>query len=59
MRLDLLQAVAEEPDAVDEEAVGWALDLKVAEKGVCSKESEDLVEDVVAFAVGVWGVVER
>jgi hypothetical protein len=55
--LDPLQAVADEPDAVDEQAVGGALDLKVAEEGVCAEEAEDLVEDVVALALDLGGLV--
>ena len=51
--LDFGQAVAQEPDAVDEEAVRGALDLKVAEKGVGAEERDDLVENVVAVRVGV------
>jgi hypothetical protein len=51
--LDLAEAVAHEPDTVDEQPVGIALNLKVAEKRVCAEEREDLVEDVVALAVRV------
>lgn len=54
-RLDLAQAVAQEPDAVDEQAIGGALDLEVAEEGVGAEEGEDLVEDVVALGVRVRG----
>jgi hypothetical protein len=56
-RLDLGEAVADEPDAVDEQAVCGALDLEVAEEGVGAEEGEDLVEDVVALAVRVGGLV--
>lgn len=59
MRLDLGQAVAEEPDTVDEESVGGALYLKVAEEGVCAEERQHLVEDVVALAVRVGGLGGR
>lgn len=55
--LDLAEAVAEEPDAVDEQAVGGALDLEVAEEGVGAEEGEDLVEDVVALRVRVGRLV--
>lgn len=55
--LDLGQAVADEPDAVDEQAVGVALQLEVAEEGVCAEEGEDLVEDVVALGLGVGRLV--
>jgi len=54
-RLDLGQAIRHEPDAVDQQPVGWALDLKVAEEGVCAEDGEHLVEDVVAFGVLVGG----
>ena len=55
--LDLSQAVADEPDTVDEQAVGRALDLKVAEERVGAEEREDLVEDVVALVVWVGRLV--
>lgn len=55
--LDLGQAVAHEPDSVDEQAVSGALDLKVAEEGVCAEEAEDLIEDVVALALDLGGLV--
>lgn len=51
--LDLVEAVADEPDAVDEQPVGIALNLEVAEEGVCAEERENLIEDVVALAVRV------
>ena len=47
------QAIGEEEDAVDEEAVGGAFDLEVAEEGVGAEEGQDFVEDVVGFRVGV------
>jgi hypothetical protein len=34
---ELLQTVGEEEDAVDEEAVGGAFDLEVAEEGIGAK----------------------
>lgn len=55
--LDLGQAVTDEPDAVDKQTVGGALDLEVAEEGVGAEEGEDLVEDVVALAVRVGRLV--
>lgn len=55
--LDLGEAVAEEPDAVDEQAVRGALDLKVAEKRVGAEERNDLVENVVAVRVRVRRLV--
>ena len=53
VRLHLGQAVGEEEDAVDQVAVGGALDLEVAEEGVGAEEGEGLVEDVVGLAVRV------
>lgn len=50
---DLAEALADEEDAVDEEAVGGALDLEVAEEGVGAEEGEHLVEDVVRLGVRV------
>lgn len=46
-RLDDAQGLADEEDAIDEDAVGGALDLKVAEEGVGAEEGEDLVDGVV------------
>jgi hypothetical protein len=57
LRREFLQALGEEEDPVDEQAVGRAFDLKVAEEGVGAEEGEDFVEDVVGF--GVWVDVER
>lgn len=37
-RADLAQRLADEQDAVDKQAVGGALDLEVAEEGVCAEE---------------------
>lgn len=54
---DLGQAVADEPDAIDEQAVGIALQLKVAEECVCAEEGEHLVEDVVALGLGIGRLV--
>ena len=54
-----MEAVAEEPDSVDEQPVGGALDLKVAEEGVCAEQADYFVEDVVAFAVRVGRLVGR
>lgn len=51
--LDLAEAVADEPDAVDEQAVGRAADLKVAEEGVGSEQRQHFVQDVVAGRVRV------
>jgi len=56
-RLDLAQAVADEPDAVDQQPVGRPLDLKVAEEGVGAEEREHLVQDVVRLGVGVGRLV--
>lgn len=56
-RLDLAQAVADEPDAVHEQAVRGALDLKVAEEGVGAEQRQHLVEYVVRVAVRVGRLV--
>lgn len=42
-RLDLGQAVADEPDSVNEQPVGGSLNLEVAEEGVGAEKREDLV----------------
>lgn len=55
--LDLGQALGDEQDAVDEQAVGGTLDLEVAEEGVGAEEGEDLIEGVVAVGLGVGGLV--
>lgn len=47
------ETVAEEEDAVDQVAVGGALDFKVAEEDVGAEEGEGFVEDVVGFGFGV------
>lgn len=52
-RLDLAQTLADEQDAVDEHAVGGALDLEVPEEGIGAEEGEDLVDAVVRLAVRV------
>ena len=43
------QAVGDKEDAVDEESVGRAFDLEVAEKRVGAEQRENLVKDVVGF----------
>ena len=53
LRGEFCEAVGEEEDAVDEQAVGGAFDLEVAEECVGAEEGEDFVEDVVGFGVGV------
>ena len=45
-RADLSKAVGDEEDEDDEETVGWALDLEVAEEGVGAEEVESLVNDI-------------
>jgi hypothetical protein len=55
--LDLGQAVGHEPDAVHQQPVGGALDLKVAEEGVSAEQRQHLVQDVVALRVGVRRLV--
>lgn len=57
--LNLVQAVAEEPNAIDEQSICMALDLKVSEKGVCAEQRDDLVENIVAFTIGVGRLVGR
>lgn len=56
-RLDPAEALADEEDAVDEQAVGGALDLKVAEEGVGAEQGQGLVQDVVALRLGVGRLV--
>ena len=53
LRGEFCEAVGEEEDAVDEQPVGGALDLEVAEEGVGAEEGENFVEDVVRFGVRV------
>jgi hypothetical protein len=64
VRPDLGQAVGKEERAVDEQPVGGAVDLEVAEEGVGAEEGEDFIDDVVGFRVrvdvergGGWGEV--
>jgi len=49
---NLAEAVADEEDEVDEDAVGLALDLEVAEERVGAEEGEALVDDVRLGRVG-------
>lgn len=51
--LDLLQAIAHKPDAIDEKPVRRTLDLKVAKESICAEDGEDFIEDIVALAVDV------
>lgn len=51
--LNLGKAIAEEPDAVDEQTIGGTLDLKVTEEGVGAEEGNHFIENVVALAVRV------
>ena len=51
--LNFVQAVAEEPNAIDEQSIRMALDLKVSEKGVCAEQRDDLVKNIVALAIGI------
>jgi len=53
---DLGEAVGKEEDGVDEQAVSRPVDLEVAEEYVGAEERERLVQDVVRFAVRVWGL---
>lgn len=56
---NLGQTIRDKPDAINEQAVGGALDLKVAEEGVGAEEGQHLVQDVVALRVGVGRQVRR
>lgn len=42
-RLDLAQYVAHIEDAIDEHAIGWSLDLEIAEECVGTEESQDFI----------------
>jgi hypothetical protein len=53
VRADLGQAIADEPDSIDEQTIGGTLDLKVSEECVGTEEGEDLIKNIVAVAVGV------
>jgi hypothetical protein len=44
----LIQTIGNEEDPIDQSSVGSALDFKVAEKAVCTKEGKTFVEDVCA-----------
>ena len=50
---NLTQAIRYEEDAVDEDAVGGALDLEIAEEGVGAEEGYRLVQDIVVLTVRV------
>lgn len=49
---DLGQTVRHKEDKHDEQAVRWSLDLKVAEKRVCSKKIQRFVDDIGLFGIG-------
>ena len=57
MRLDPGQAIADEPDAVHQQSVGRALDLKVAEERVGPEQSQGLVQNVVRLRVRIGRLV--
>ena len=46
---DLGQTVRHKEDKDDEQAVRWSLDLKVAEKRVCSKKIQRFIDDISLF----------
>ena len=52
-RLHLSQRLAHKQYSVDQETIGGAFDLEVAEEGVGAEEGEYFVQGVVGFAVGV------
>lgn len=58
-RANLAQRLAHKQDAIDEQTVCGALDLKVSEEGVCAEEREDFVEGIVAVGLGVGRLVGR
>ena len=49
---ELGEAVGDEEDEDNEEAIGGALDLEVAEEGVGTEEVESLVDDVCFGRIG-------
>jgi hypothetical protein len=54
---NLAQTLAHPQDAIDQQAIGRALDLEVAEEGVCAEQTQDLVQGVVALSVGLGAEV--
>ena len=50
---DLPQTLADEQDAVNQEPIGWALDLEVPEESICAEEAQDFVEGIIGFAVRI------
>jgi len=50
---DLGEAVGDEEDAVNQQPIGGAFDLEVAEEGICAEEAKDLVESIVGLGVRV------
>ena len=43
---DLGETIGNEEDEYDEEAIGWALNLEVAEERVGTEEVEGLIDDI-------------
>lgn len=56
--LDSAEAVRDKENAVDKSAVCGALDLKVAEEGVCAEKVKGLVENIVVIGARVGGPAE-
>jgi hypothetical protein len=57
LRPDLAQTLANPQNAIDQQPVGRALDLEVAEECVCAEQAEHLVERIVGFRIGFGGQV--
>ena len=48
---DLGQTIGHKENEHDEQTIRWSLDLKVAEKRVCSKEIQRFVNDIGLFEI--------
>lgn len=56
LRSEFGETVGDEEDEDDENAIGGAFDLEVAEEGVGTEEVEGFVDDVGSVGVGWSGV---
>lgn len=52
-RFNPSQTFANKQDAIDQQSIGWTLDLEVAKESIGAEQCEDLVECIVALALRI------
>jgi hypothetical protein len=57
IRPHLPQTLTHPQNPINQQPIRRSLDLEIAKEGVCAKEREDLVERIVGFVIGCWGLV--